>query len=211
MAQRLFIFKNNFLSECLQGRRLLCQFSAVGCTNMTASSSLSDFAASIFIVSPYCEVYPIFSKNTPLQHPLSVYQRKPFCECKSRYSFFPSSFSPLPLLPLPLPPPPLCVCVWVCARWWAFWKEMWHLNAWANLFGHLPLEREEGREEYKWQRHYTIAGNSSSHIRLSSVQSFLMVTVLRFFFFFLSMLLSSNLLLQMEKWKFIESCCTLVR
>lgn len=115
MAQRLFIFKNNFLSECLQGRRLLCQFSAVGCTNMTASSSLSDFAASIFIVSPYCEVYPIFSKNTPLQHPLSVYQRKPFCECKSRYSFFPSSFSPLPLLPLPLPPPPLvCVCVSVC-------------------------------------------------------------------------------------------------
>lgn len=113
MAQRLFIFKNNFLSECLQGRRLLCQFSAEGCTNMTASSSLSDFAASIFIVSPYCEVYPIFSKNTPLQHPLSVYQRKPFCECKSRYSFFPSSFSPLPLLPLPLPPPP-CVCVCEC-------------------------------------------------------------------------------------------------
>lgn len=111
MAQRLFIFKNNFLSECLQGRRLLCQFSAVGCTNMTASSSLSDCAASIFIMSPTVKYILSFQKIFPSSIPSLSIKENPFVSANlGAVSLLPPSL----LLSLSFSPPCVCVCVSVC-------------------------------------------------------------------------------------------------
>lgn len=92
------------------------------------------------------------------------------------------------------------------AWWWAFWEETWNLNAWANLFRHLLLEREEDREVDKWQRHCMIAGNSSFHIHVFSEHSFSFLVVSMAFFFHCCFSKIS-----LYKWKWVKTCGNLVR